>query len=55
MENYPDIEVNVKIVMQTGAVFQGYWNGERWYVGVDENQYDAPLDESLIAYWEYYE
>jgi hypothetical protein len=53
IENYPDIGVLVKIVMQSGAYFQGYWDGDRWYIGVDSNQFDAPLDQDLIAYWEY--
>lgn len=54
MENYPEIGLNVKIVMHNGAEFEGYWDGDRWYVGVGDNQYDAPLADDLIAYWEYF-
>jgi hypothetical protein len=53
MENYPESDQEVKVVMQNGAMFRAYWDGERWYVGVSDNGYDAPLDSSLIAYWEY--
>ena len=54
MENYPDLGATVKIIMQNGAEFQGYWDGERWYVGIGDNAYDAPIDVDLMAYWEYY-
>jgi len=45
---YPQLGTNVFVILDTGEEKIGYWNGETWMQGVDNNPDDIVLTGNVV-------
>jgi hypothetical protein len=48
--NYPDLGLNVIAVLEDGEEKIGYWNGDVWMQGVENNPIDIPIEENVVSW-----
>lgn len=46
--NYPDIGLDVVVILDTGEEKIGYWDGSIWMQGVENDSNDAELVGNVI-------
>jgi hypothetical protein len=52
IETYPtNLGQNVIVTLADGAETQAYWDGVQWWVGVEDDDQDAPIMNDFIIAW----
>ena len=53
METYPEnLGQNVHITLVDGTQTDGYWDGLQWWVGIENDGNDLPIDNAFVASWQ---
>jgi len=47
---YPEIGLNVLVTLDTGEEKIGYWTGDIWMQGVDDNPTDIQIDGNVVSW-----
>lgn len=51
IQTYPDLGLNVNVALTNGATLIGYWDGQQWWVGVNDMPDDLPVANDFVAGW----
>jgi len=51
INNFPDLGTNVRVVMSNGSEFTGYWDGLQWWVGINNDPNDLPVENDFVVRW----
>lgn len=49
----PDVGMGVDVVLATGGVLYGYWDGLQWWCGVDGQPDDVPVTNEFVVSWNF--
>jgi YD repeat-containing protein len=53
IETYPTtLGQLVTVTLVNGETTQAYWDGLQWWVGVEDDDNDAPIINEFVASWE---
>lgn len=51
-ETKPQIGIQVSIQVANGSTFTGYYDGLQWWVGINDDPNDLPINNEFVTGWQ---